>query len=108
MVSESEERIAETTAFEPPTQQNLTDEEVLGALERLPRAFQEVVVLADIEEMSYKEIASALEVPIGTVMSRISRGRKLLRAELASYANAHGFGRSTQDQISAKEQLREP
>jgi RNA polymerase sigma-70 factor (ECF subfamily) len=108
LVSESEERIAETTAFEPPTQQNLTDEEVLGALERLPRAFQEVVVLADIEEMSYKEIASALEVPIGTVMSRISRGRKLLRAELASYANAHGFGRSTQDQSSVKEQLREP
>jgi len=108
LVSDAEERIAETTAFEPPTPQNLTDEEVLGALERLPRAFQEVVILADIEEMSYKEIASALEVPVGTVMSRISRGRKLLRAELASYANAHGFGRSTQDQISEKKRLREP
>ncbi len=108
LVSDAEERIAETTAFEPPTPQNLTDEEVLGALERLPRTFQEVVILADIEEMSYKEIASALEVPVGTVMSRISRGRKLLRAELASYANAHGFGRSTQHQISEKEPLREP
>jgi len=108
LVSDAEERIAETTAFEPPTPQNLTDEEVLGALERLPRAFQEVVILADIEEMSYKEIASALEVPVGTVMSRISRGRKLLRAELAGYANAHGFGRSTQHQTSEKEQLREP
>ena len=107
-VSDAEERIAETTAFDPPTPQNLTDEEVLGALERLPRAFQEVVILADIEEMSYKEIASALEVPVGTVMSRISRGRKLLRAELASYANAHGFGRSTKHQISEKEPFREP
>jgi RNA polymerase sigma-70 factor, ECF subfamily len=108
LVSDAEERIAETTAFEPPTPQNLTDEEVVGALERLPRTFQEVVILADIEEMSYKEIASALEVPVGTVMSRISRGRKLLRAELASYANSHGFGRSTQHQISEKEPLREP
>jgi RNA polymerase sigma-70 factor (ECF subfamily) len=93
LVSDAEERIAETVAFEPPTPQDVTDEEVLGALERLPRAFQEVVVLADIEELSYKEIAAATQVPVGTVMSRISRGRKLLRAELASYAQAHGFGR---------------
>ena len=109
LVSDAEERIAETIAFEPPTPQNLTDEEVLSALERLPRTFLEVVILADIEEMSYKEIASALEVPIGTVMSRISRGRKLLRAELTSYANAHGFGRSAKPEISEapKESVRE-
>ncbi|HYX28459.1 MAG TPA: sigma-70 family RNA polymerase sigma factor [Pyrinomonadaceae bacterium] len=94
LVSNAEEHIAETIAFEPPTPQNLTDEEVLTALEQLPRAFQEVVILADIEELSYKEIALAINVPVGTVMSRISRGRKLLRANLASYANAHGFGRS--------------
>ncbi len=100
LVSEAEERIAETIAFEPPTPQGLTDEEVLGALERLPPAFQEVVVLADIEEMSYKESAAAIDVPMGTVMSRISRGRKLLRAELATYAQAHGFGRSGQRRTS--------
>jgi RNA polymerase sigma-70 factor (ECF subfamily) len=100
LVSDAEERIAETVAFEPPTPQGLTDEEVLNALERLPPAFQEVVVLADIEEMSYKEIASAIDVPMGTVMSRISRGRKLLRAELASYAQAHGFGRFGQRRTS--------
>src|SRR6266851_4638202 len=109
LVSEAEERIAETIAFEPPTPQGLTDEEVLGALERLPPAFQEVVVLADIEEMSYKEIAAAIDVPMGTVMSRISRGRKLLRAELATYAQAHGFGQSGQRRISrvSEESVRE-
>ncbi len=93
LVNDSDEQIAETAVFKAPTPQNVTDEEVLAALGRLPRTFQEVVILADIEEMSYKEIAAALNVPIGTVMSRISRGRKLLRTELASYARAYGFNR---------------
>ena len=87
----SEEVIAETIAFDPPTPQTLTEEEVIAALERLPREFQIVVVLADVEELSYKEIVEALRVPIGTVMSRLHRGRKLLRMELASYARAAGY-----------------
>lgn len=93
LVSDSEERIAETIVFEAPTPQSVTDEDVLAALKRLPRTFQEVVILADIEDMSYKEIAAAIDIPVGTVMSRISRGRKLLRRELAAYARAHGFPR---------------
>jgi len=92
LVSDDEERIAETIAFEAPTPQNLTDEEVLSGLRRIPRTFQEVVVLADVEGLTYKEIAAATRIPMGTVMSRISRGRKLLRSELAAYARAHGFG----------------
>jgi RNA polymerase sigma-70 factor (ECF subfamily) len=93
LVHDSEERIAETLVFEAPTPQGVTDEDVIAALKRLPRSFQEAVILADIEDMTYKEIAAAIEVPVGTVMSRISRGRKLLRAELATYAQAHGFDR---------------
>lgn len=92
LVNDAEERIAETIAFEAPTPQNLTDEEVLNALRRIPRAFGEVVILADVEGLTYKEIAAVTKVPVGTVMSRISRGRKLLRNELAAYARAHGFG----------------
>jgi len=91
LISDAEERIAETIPFEPPTPQNVTDEDVLDALKSLPLAFQEVVVLADIEELSYKEIAAATQIPLGTVMSRLSRGRKLLRSRLAEYARAHGF-----------------
>jgi len=87
----SEEGIAETIAFDPPTPQRLTEEEVIAALERLPREFQIVVALADIEELSYKEIVETLRIPIGTVMSRLRRGRKLLRMELASYALAAGY-----------------
>ena len=49
----------------------------LAALRRLPPHCQEVIVLCDVEELTYKEIASALVIPIGTVMSRLHRGREL-------------------------------
>src|SRR5262245_12296941 len=86
-----EETIAETMAYDPPTPQRLTEEEVLSALERIPRDFQVPVVLADVEELSYREISDALQIPLGTVMSRLSRGRKLLRMELANYARGVGY-----------------
>jgi RNA polymerase sigma-70 factor (ECF subfamily) len=54
-----------------------------AALDQLPAEYREVVLLCDVEEMKYKEIAEVLSIPIGTVMSRIARGRKLLRQALA-------------------------
>ena len=53
-----------------------------AALEELPIAYREVILLCDVEEMKYKDIADVLSVPIGTVMSRLARGRKLLRQML--------------------------
>lgn len=97
LVSDNEERIAETVAFEPPTPQDISEEEVLSALGSIPHSYQEVVVLSDVEDLTYKEIADALAIPVGTVMSRLHRGRKLLRAELAGYANAQGIGRRVTD-----------
>jgi RNA polymerase sigma-70 factor (ECF subfamily) len=87
----AEETLAETIAYDPPTPQRVTDEEVLAALERLPRDFQIPLLLADVEELSYREIADVLEIPLGTVMSRLHRGRKLLRTELAKYARNAGY-----------------
>jgi RNA polymerase sigma-70 factor (ECF subfamily) len=100
-VSDADERIAETIAFDPPTPEGLTEEEVLRALRSLPRQFEEVVLLSDIEDMTYTEIAKTLGVPIGTVMSRLHRGRKMMRAELASYANARGIGKQNAEKSSA-------
>ncbi len=94
LVSDGEERIASTVASTPPTPHGITDEDILLALRALPSQFQEVVILSDVEDMAYKEIAEVLGVPIGTVMSRLHRGRKLLRAELANCASAHGIGRA--------------
>jgi RNA polymerase sigma-70 factor (ECF subfamily) len=64
----------------------LMDADVVGALEELPETFRAVVVLADIEEFSYKEIAEILDIPIGTVMSRLHRGRRQLQVKLWDYA----------------------
>ena len=65
---------------------SLMDADVKGALDSLPEAFRNVVVLADIEGFSYKEIADILSIPIGTVMSRLHRGRRQLQVKLWDYA----------------------
>ena len=67
------------------------DEDVYQALNDLPPNFRMAVVLADIEGLSYKEIAEALQIPIGTVMSRISRARRQLQKSLWKYAQDRGY-----------------
>lgn len=81
----------------PSVPQEIRDEDILAALDKVPLAFREVVLMADMEEFSYKEIAGALRIPVGTVMSRLSRGRKLLREELASVAQSYGIKPCTKD-----------
>jgi RNA polymerase sigma-70 factor (ECF subfamily) len=68
----------------PPAQDALAagGEDIVRAMEALPEVFRTAVVLRDLEDFTYEEIARILEVPIGTVMSRIHRGRALLRAAL--------------------------
>jgi RNA polymerase sigma-70 factor (ECF subfamily) len=75
----------------PPVPKEIRDEDILAALEKVPLDFREVVLMADVEEFSYREIADTLKIPLGTVMSRLSRGRKLLRGELAEVAHSYGF-----------------
>jgi RNA polymerase sigma-70 factor (ECF subfamily) len=81
--SSVDERAADIVPFVPPIPDGVTDEDMLLALEQIPPHHQEVILLCDVEEMTYKEIAAALGIPIGTVMSRLHRGRELLRTELA-------------------------
>ncbi|MEW6248093.1 MAG: sigma-70 family RNA polymerase sigma factor [Nitrospirota bacterium] len=68
-------------------QEGVFRHDVAMALELLPDSFRVVVVLRDIEGFSYREIANLLDCPMGTVMSRLSRGRELLRQVLSAYAN---------------------
>jgi RNA polymerase sigma-70 factor (ECF subfamily) len=68
-----------------------TDDEVKKSLEELPEQFLLPVLLSDVEGFSYKEIAEMLETPIGTVMSRLHRGRKLMQKRLYEYALERGL-----------------
>lgn len=70
---------------------NLLGDEVAKALEMLPEDFRTVVILCDIEGMTYEEISEFIERPIGTVRSRLHRGRKLLQAQLFEYARKQGI-----------------
>jgi RNA polymerase sigma-70 factor (ECF subfamily) len=69
----------------------VTDAEVKAALDALPEQFRVAVLLADVEGFSYKEIADILDIPIGTVMSRLHRGRKGLQRLLGDYAVQRGL-----------------
>jgi len=81
-----DERSAEDEALD-----RFTDEDVKRALEALPEAFRIAVLLADVEGFSYKEISEITDVPIGTVMSRIHRGRRALQKALHNVAEARGL-----------------
>lgn len=68
-----------------------TDDEVKSALEELPETFRLPVLLSDVDGFSYKEIAEMLDIPLGTVMSRLHRGRKLMQKMLYEYAKERGL-----------------
>jgi RNA polymerase sigma-70 factor, ECF subfamily len=82
----------QTAVYCAPVPEDLTDEEMLAALRQIPAQYAEVVMLADVQEFSYKEVQETLGIPIGTVMSRLSRGRQLLRSQLAECAEKSGIG----------------
>lgn len=94
-------RDPETQALTP-----LIEAELSKALDELPEEFRVAVMLSDVEELSYKEIAEIMGCPIGTVMSRLHRGRKLLQGKLKEHAEVLGIvtpaqrDRESQDSIS--------
>ncbi len=77
--------------FKQRRYEDLFDDEIKAALDQLSDEFRIVVLLADVEDFSYKEIAKIVGCPLGTVMSRLSRGRRQLKNCLADYALENGF-----------------
>jgi RNA polymerase sigma-70 factor (ECF subfamily) len=84
-----------------PVPEHVTDQALLAALDQVPQDFRNVVLLVDVEEFSYKDAAAILSVPVGTIMSRLSRGRKMLRERLAGVARSYGIGLDPQEGRSA-------
>lgn len=67
------------------------EQDIMTAIEKLPQQFKDVVMLIDVEGFSYKEAADILDVPVGTIMSRLFRSRKLLQKYLWEYAVEYGY-----------------
>ncbi|HEX2879242.1 MAG TPA: sigma-70 family RNA polymerase sigma factor [Polyangiaceae bacterium] len=88
-------RDPESTAFAP-----MLRDELRRALDNIPEEFRIVVLLADVEELSYREIAETIGCPLGTVMSRLHRGRKQLKAQLQQHAAALGFAESHDTELT--------
>jgi RNA polymerase sigma-70 factor, ECF subfamily len=76
---------------------NLLDDDLAGAVSGLPEDFRTVVILCDLEGLTYKEISEFVDCPIGTVRSRLHRGRELLHSRLYGYAKSRGYVRSVQN-----------
>ena len=80
-----EDDLAESQLVAPePIPETLTDRDILAALDKLPMQFREVLLLVDVQEFSYKDASGILRIPIGTIMSRLSRARGILAGRLAS------------------------
>lgn len=83
----------------------LVDHEITDALQTLPEEYRSTLVLVDIEELTYEEAAAVLGCPVGTVRSRLSRARRLLRAALTAYAQGRGYMREKKPHSESAEAL---
>jgi len=81
----------ETSDLEDKMFRELIDDDLSKALNSIPEDFRTVVLLCDVEDFTYEEIANMLDVPIGTIRSRLHRGRNLLKAQLMDYAEKRGY-----------------
>lgn len=81
----------ETSDLEDKMFRELIDDDISNALDEIPEDFRTVVLLCDVEDFTYEEIANMLDVPIGTIRSRLHRGRNLLKAQLTEYATKRGY-----------------
>ncbi|MCC5905665.1 MAG: sigma-70 family RNA polymerase sigma factor [Balneolaceae bacterium] len=81
----------ETSDLEDKMFRELIDDDLSNALDSIPEDFRTVVLLCDVEDFTYEEIANMLDVPIGTIRSRLHRGRNLLKTQLMEYAAKRGY-----------------
>lgn len=82
---------SDTTDLETRMYRDMLDDTLSAALKSIPEDFRTVVILCDVEGFTYEEISNMLDVPIGTIRSRLHRGRNLLKTQLNEYASQKGY-----------------
>lgn len=98
-VEELEERFHQVlTADEPAGTASWTDPEIESALADLPETFRSAVLLVDVEDLTYEEAAAAMDCPVGTLRSRLFRGRKLLYTALQAEARRLGYPKASSEE----------
>jgi RNA polymerase sigma-70 factor, ECF subfamily len=97
---EVDELVLANSIQKVPIPEHLTDREVIAAVDKLSEHYRSVVLLADLHEFDYKEVAQILDIPIGTVMSRLNRARTQLKRSLARVAVEYGV-KAAQAQVAA-------
>ena len=90
-MQEADEFLFDNATYSAPIPEHLTDTQVIAALNKLPEHYRSVILLADVHEFDYKEVAQILDIPIGTVMSRLNRARTQIKKSLAKVATAYGI-----------------
>jgi len=103
----SDSHISHTTYPENNYLDQIVSSEVTNALERLSEEYRTVVLLCDINEFSYKEVADILDVPVGTVMSRLFRGRQILKKDLYHHAVSQGIIKNDPNNVSHLDEYRQ-
>lgn len=101
------EKVQDADSLDPFKLEQVLGDEVTKALEQLSTEFREVIYLCDVQELSYQEMASIIDVPVGTVRSRLARARAMLQKFLFDYAKNKGLWRRPSVMSKAKEKLRE-
>lgn len=90
-IQEADEFVFDNAMYSAPIPAHLTDTQIITALNKLPEHYRSVILLADVHEFDYKEVAQILDIPIGTVMSRLNRARTQLKKSLAKVAADYGI-----------------
>jgi RNA polymerase sigma factor (sigma-70 family) len=99
--SEEEADFQQTTDLRADSVRELIGDEIARALNSLPVDFRTVIILCDVEDFTYEEMAKILDIPIGTVRSRLHRARMLLKDKLKKYASAMGYNTEDSPEVGA-------
>jgi RNA polymerase sigma factor (sigma-70 family) len=93
--SDEDAEVTNTTDLRVEAIQDMIGDEIANALNSIPVDFRTVIILCDVEGFTYEEMAKILDIPIGTVRSRLHRARSLMKEKLSTYAKSMGYGKST-------------